>query len=87
MLFSVLIISGYTGYSTGGSDVVRAAGVHHEEPDDDDDYNATEPLHKTPNRKDSPPSYDGHCMYCSFFLLVIGKWQNHFLFETGFYLS
>ena len=69
MLF---IDSGNIGYSTGGSDVVRGAGILREDPDDDedandddDDYSGSEPLQRKPQRKDSPPSYNDHCKYFS----------------------
>jgi len=61
---------GNIGYSTGGSDVVRGAGILREDPDDDedandddDDYSGSEPLQRKPQRKDSPPSYNDHFSY------------------------
>ena len=67
----LFIDSGNIGYSTGGSDVVRGAGILREDPndddgaddDDDDDDSGSEPLQRKPQRKDSPPSYNDHCMY------------------------
>ena len=53
--------SGNIGYATGGSDVVRAAGLHDYSNDYDDEPGADEPLTQKGARKDSPPSYDGHC--------------------------
>lgn len=58
--------SNYTGYSTGGSDVIRAAVLHtdndNEYADDEDIARQSEPLaHKKMLTKDSPPPYDDHC--------------------------
>ena len=88
LFWYIIIYRGNIGYSTGGSDVIRGAGVLHDPEDDDDDsnFNATEPLQQKAQRKDSPPSYNGHCMY-GFYTRAKNIYLYTFLWLPQLFLS